>query len=158
MKEKEKTCQTIIEDGRLMAMIRNRPARKLSVHAKHGNSVPAWKEAGSTELPLPALPARTLLLQTDIHLHIILLHPAEKRFPTTPAISRSAARKCCLQEAAFFWYCFWSSSFPHAPALPERQPRQQRSRKLRQKPKQKRPRQKLPQLKPLKNLFLLPSA
>ena len=93
MKEKEKTCQTIIEDGRLMAMIRNMPARKLSVHAKHGSSVPARKEPGSIELPLPALPARTLLLQTDIHLYIILQHPAEKRFPTTPAISRSAARK-----------------------------------------------------------------
>ena len=157
MKEKEKTCQTIIEDGRIMAMIRNMPARKLSVHAKHGSSVPAGKEPGSTELPLPALPARSHLLQTDIHLHIILQHLAEKRFPTTPAISRFAARKCCLQEVAFFWYCFWSLSFPHAPAHPERQPRQQHSRKPRQKPKQKKPRRKLPQLKQLKNLFLLPS-
>lgn len=92
MKEKEKICQTIIEDDRFMAMIRNMLARKLSMHAKHGSSVPARKEPGNTELPLPALPTRTLLLQTDIHLYIILQHPSEKRFPTTPAISRSAAR------------------------------------------------------------------
>lgn len=85
-------------------------------------------------------------------------HLAEKRFPTTPAISRFAARKCYLQEVASSGTASGSLSFPHAPApqkgsrgssTPE-SPSRSRSKK--------KPRRKLPQLKQLKNLFLLPSA